>query len=97
MPMAATSSELLRACQVFRPMSTQLTIEDLKSRLVTSSSEEATAFHRSQQLPLIGMCVKRRAVPSARPAGGRPGPGRHEPVGRHLGLARYPPVPGSQP
>ena len=55
MPMAATSSELLRACQVFRPMSTQLTIEDLKSRLVTSSSEEATAFHRSQQLPLIGM------------------------------------------
>ena len=61
MPMAATSSELLRACQVFRPMSTQLTIEDLKSRLVTSSSEEATAFHRSQQLPLIGMSGRSRS------------------------------------
>jgi len=36
-------------------------------------------------------------VPSARPAGGRPGPGRREPVGRHPGLARHPPISDSQP
>jgi len=34
------------------------------------------------------MCVQRRAAPWARRAGGRPGPGGREPVGRCRGLAR---------
>jgi hypothetical protein len=82
------SPEVAQAAELIRRATEGL---DVSGRPLFAAHTELPRPVEPHLAPELGATP--RAAPSAGPAGGRPGSRRQEPVGRHPGLARHPPIP----